>query len=101
MECDENCTGRAPLQPTPMAELPAGRRLLLRRWWDELDLGAGTTLLARRLHQDRRARLRLVGRLKHDPDVKAQNAERSHAHWCWEFDQAALDRCFGRSCKVH
>jgi hypothetical protein len=77
------------------------------RDWCNRDMPAGSTLLARYVTQRRRAQHRRTGRLKHNPDVTAQNEERRHAGWCFEMlvrgcDQERLiDRHFGRSTAVH
>jgi hypothetical protein len=97
---------RPALRPVPMAELPPGRQALSPRWCSR-EMAPGTTLLARHLTQERRAHHRRIGRLKHNPDVTAQNEERRYAGWCWEMmargcDQEGLiDRHFGRSTAVH
>lgn len=64
---------RPALRPPVVAELPPGRRLLPKFWWHS-EFAPGTTLLARRLAQQRWAFLRKIGRMKHDPDVVEQIA---------------------------
>jgi hypothetical protein len=73
---------RPALRPVVEAELPPGRKALSPHWCRP-DMQSGTTLLARRLIRERRARLRAAGKLRRDPDEAAQQAQRSHLGWAW------------------
>ena len=91
---------RPALLPAVVAELLPGHRLLPKFWWHS-EFAPGTTLLARRLAQQRRALLRKVGRMKHDPDVMEQIAQRRFARSCWHSDPAGLHQFYGRSAAIH
>ena len=74
---------RPAMRPVVEAALPPGRRSLSSRWCRP-EMEPGTTVLARRLTQERRARLRGAGRMKRNPDETAQDANRSWLNYKWE-----------------
>ena len=81
-----------------VAELPPGRKLLARFWWHS-EFEPGNTLLVRRLCPT--ALLRKVGRMKHDPDVMEQIAQRRFARSCWHGDPAGLHQFYGQAPAIH
>ena len=95
---DDTSEERPTLRPVPMAKLPAGQQFLPVRWCEEAV--PGTNFLAPHLAQTLRASVRRTGRMKHNPDTAAQNAERRWAGYCWE-RAGLLDRYFGRSDTIH
>lgn len=76
---------RPALRPVRAAEMPAGRKVLMPRWW-MTDFDDGTTLLAREQHRQRRA----ARPPKHAPDLVTQKAARSFAVWSFVNEPDAL-----------
>lgn len=66
-----------PLLEPPMAALPPGRKTLPREWWRG-EIEPGTTLLARHLKRELRARRGYINQ-----DERLQRRTRSYARWLW------------------
>ena len=71
---------RPTLTPPP-AQLPAGRKRLSPRWYHEADIPSGTTLLARDIRRQERAKRPL----RRNPDLVAQMEHRGYMKWHWHF----------------
>jgi hypothetical protein len=98
---------RPALRPVIEAQLPPDRKTLSRRWPGAPVIESGTTVLARRLHLERRARLRAAGRMRNDPDKMIQAQERSWVLLKWrhmlagDTSEFCLDRLLTVSTAIH
>ncbi len=73
---------------TPMAQLPLGRKTILDGWWrrDADDIPPGTTLLARHLKREWRAKRgfkRQDERLQHEWRGRAFDVFEAGEEWLW------------------
>jgi hypothetical protein len=82
---------RPALRPVREAKLAPGRKVMPAGWHRRPEIAPGTTVLARRLHQKRRAEQRRTGRMKLNPDVVTQKAYRARVERHWWYMLEAIE----------
>jgi hypothetical protein len=74
---------RPALRPVEALKLPPGRKILPWGWWARDQFEPGSTLLWREQVAKRRAHLRTVGKLKHNPDRRMMKELRRRVEADW------------------
>ena len=77
-------TDHSQLHPAlrPVAKLPTGWKILLYFWWEK-PFDDGTTLLWREQVAKRRAHLRAIGKMRHNPDKQLHKERRRYIVGDW------------------